>query len=278
MKSKKTIRAMLIMILALFVVSVACNNAAAMSTAFTYQGWLMERNRPANDFYDFQFALFDDPNELIGLQVGATFEVNDVDVIDGHFVIGIDFGDVVFDGNDRWLETAVRPGASTNPNDFVTLAPRYQIRPVPYALYATSGTPGPEGPIGPQGIQGIQGIQGEPIRRKHPTAVENVLSDHDVARITGSKEEADPGDAAAGSDAVEEKAVKEADAGHQSKDQEQAAEPVEESKEEAAAAESGHEGIDEHSEQAAEAPDEEAQAEADSEKSEDKAEEQEDKG
>jgi small subunit ribosomal protein S1 len=118
----------------------------------------------------------------------------------------------------------------------------------------------------------------EPIRRKHPTAVENVLSDHDVARITGSKEEAGPGDAAAGSDAVEEKAVKEADAGHQSKDQEQAAEPVEESKEEAAAAESGHEGIDEHSEQAAEAPDEEAQAEADSEKSEDKAEEQEDKG
>ena len=79
--------------------------------------------------------------------------------------------------------------------------------------------------------QGEEKAEKEPVRRKHPTAVENVLSDHDVARITGAKEEAESGDAT-GSDAVED-AVK-ADSEAQSMAQEQTTEPAEENKEEVA--------------------------------------------
>ena len=111
--------------------------APPIGTEFTYQGLLFERKKPANAVIDFQFVPYDDYNDLdpnVGLQVGATFEANDVNVVDGHFTLALDFGSTVFDGNTVWLETAVRPGSSTDPNDFVTLAPRVKIRPVPYAL------------------------------------------------------------------------------------------------------------------------------------------------
>ena len=135
---------------------------------FSYQGRLLDNNVVADDLYDFEFRLFDDPNVILGNQVGSTIDVNDLDVIDGYFAVELDFGSDtnIFDGNDRWLQVGVRPGELDDPNEYVILLPRQEIRPTPYALYAEragsgeGGVPGPEGPMGPAGPQGPQGEQG----------------------------------------------------------------------------------------------------------------------
>lgn len=106
--------------------------AAPMGTAFTYQGRLVDANSPAEGLYDFEFAVF---NALDGgSQQGSTVDVNDVDVTDGYFTLGLDFGAGIFTGDARWLEIAVRPGASSDPCDFATLTPRQEVTPAPYAL------------------------------------------------------------------------------------------------------------------------------------------------
>jgi hypothetical protein len=107
-----------------------------MGTAFTYQGQLLDKNKPADGLYDFQFKVFEhfDPN--LGSQQGSTIDINDLDVIDGHVIVELDFGSNVFSGDARWLEIGVRPGGSNDPNAFVTLSPRQGLTPVPYTTYA----------------------------------------------------------------------------------------------------------------------------------------------
>jgi hypothetical protein len=130
--------------------------AAPIGTAFTYQGRLIDANKPADGPYDFQFKLY---GALVGgAQQGTINTVHDLDVFEGYFTALLDFGDGVFDGNDCWLEIGVRPGASTG--SYTTLSPRQPITPTPYALYAASGVTGPAGPPGPQGQQGAQGALG----------------------------------------------------------------------------------------------------------------------
>jgi hypothetical protein len=143
---------------------------------FTYQGRLLDNSVIADGLHDFQFKLYDSAED--GIQQGQTLSFDDIDVIEGYFTALLDFGDRVFDGNDRWLQIAVRPGASTG--SFTTLEPRQPITPTPYALYAFSGAggggeqgppgpqgpkgdkgdPGPQGPSGPTGLQGPAGPQG----------------------------------------------------------------------------------------------------------------------
>jgi hypothetical protein len=99
----------------------------------------MDANSAADGEYDFEFKLFDDANTTTGVQQGNAINGEDVDVIDGYFTVELDFGAGVFDGDAVWLETAVRPSDSNDPNAFVTLSPRQEIGPTPYALYAASG-------------------------------------------------------------------------------------------------------------------------------------------
>ena len=108
----------------------------AMGTAFTYQGRLLDVNSPADGLYDLQFKLYDNLDPVFAAQQGSTIDINDLDVIDGYFTVELDFGSAIFDGEAHWLETAVRPGDSTDPNAFVTLSPRTEMTPTPYALYA----------------------------------------------------------------------------------------------------------------------------------------------
>ncbi len=105
--------------------------AAPMGTAYTYQGRLIEGDEAGDGLYDLTFSLFDDP--CTGTQQGGTVIIDDLDVIDGYFTVDLDFGGV-FDGHARWLEIAVRPGASVGP--YTTLIPRQEVTPTPYALYA----------------------------------------------------------------------------------------------------------------------------------------------
>lgn len=118
--------------------------AVPMGTAFTYQGRLMDANSAADGLYDFQFKLYNAPDDDI--QLDGDVNKPDVDVIDGYFTVELDFGSDVFDGNSVWLEIGVRQG---DVNDAYTiLYPRQEVTPTPYALQtrgifvSSSGTVG----------------------------------------------------------------------------------------------------------------------------------------
>ena len=106
----------------------------AMGTAFTYQGRLSDTAGPADGLYDFRFKLYDNPDLVFAAQQGAAIDVNDLDVIDGYFTVELDFGSDVFDGSARWLEIAVQPGETNDPNAFMALSPRQEVTAAPYSL------------------------------------------------------------------------------------------------------------------------------------------------
>jgi hypothetical protein len=131
----KRLKVLLILMVLLGAVSRAgVANGAPVGEAFTYQGRLIDSNTPADGLYDLRFRLYDAPTG--GNQLGAEIDVNDLDLMDGYFTVGLDFGNGLFDGNKRWLEIAVRPGDSNDPNDRVIVDPRQEIRPTPYASHA----------------------------------------------------------------------------------------------------------------------------------------------
>jgi hypothetical protein len=124
-----------ILVLWLLVCFTDVSKGTPMGTAFTYQGRLMDANGLADGLYDLQFKLFDDANVVDGNQVGEDVNKPDVDVIDGYFTVLLDFSEPnSFNGDARWLEIALRPGDSNDANDFVTLVPRQEVTPMPYAL------------------------------------------------------------------------------------------------------------------------------------------------
>ena len=129
----------------------AAIRAAPVGTGFTYQGRLTDANQPADGLYDFRFKLFDGLTD--GNQVGITVDVNNVDVIDGYFTVGLDFGGDpnIFNGQARWLEIGVRPGELNDPNEYLILNPRQEVKPTPYALYALSSGTGPGPMVGGSG-------------------------------------------------------------------------------------------------------------------------------
>jgi len=114
---------------------VMCIGGAVMGspagTMFTYQGRLHDDGSPAGGLHDFVFDLFDSAEG--GNQVGSTVQVEDVELVDGHFSVGLDFGSV-FDGRQLWLQIGVRPGSSQDV--FTTLSPRQRIGATPYAQEA----------------------------------------------------------------------------------------------------------------------------------------------
>ncbi len=124
---------MLVLALGLVVSLTQVGQAAPMGTAWTYQGRLMDANVPADGLYDLQFSLFPDPVLNLG-QIGPPIDVNDIDIIDGYFTVELDFGNIAFKGDARWLQIGVRPWDSENRHTI--LSPRQEVTPTPYALYA----------------------------------------------------------------------------------------------------------------------------------------------
>ena len=120
------------LILGSFCLSIA--QAAPMGTAFTYQGRLTVGDSPANGAFDFTFTLYDAASG--GSTVGSPVTLGDIPVSQGQFTVLLDFSTGIFIGEARWLQIAVRPGAS--PGAFTTLGPRQALTPTPYALYAAS--------------------------------------------------------------------------------------------------------------------------------------------
>lgn len=147
--------------LSLFLVFLALEpKALAQGTAFTYQGQLLENNRPASGTYDIRAALFN--AETGGSQVGPSVTRSAVPVDKGLFTVLLDFGPGVFDGAGRWLELSFTASGGAT---FTLLSPRQALTPTPYALFAMTpagpkGDPGPAGPVGPAGPQGLTGDKG----------------------------------------------------------------------------------------------------------------------
>ena len=106
--------------------------AFAQGTAFTYQGQLSTSNGVASGTYNVSFTLFPNTNIYYGPIAGPVTN-RSVIVSNGLFTTLVDFGPGVFTGSSNWLEVAV---ASNGVSSFTTLAPRQQLTPVPYAIYA----------------------------------------------------------------------------------------------------------------------------------------------
>jgi hypothetical protein len=133
----------------------AALHASPVGAAFTYQGRLTDAGAPAQGNFDLRFTLYD--SESGGGTTGAVLTESNVVVADGIFSVSLDFGGGVFDGTSRWLQIEVR---AAGVGDFVRLAPRQALKPVPYALFAASGNPGPQGAKGDPGATGATGLTG----------------------------------------------------------------------------------------------------------------------
>ena len=99
------------------------NSANGQGTAFNYQGTLSQNGAPATGAHDLTFTLFTAASG--GIIVGPTNVFNDLQVSNGLFIVSLDFGPSAFIGADRWLEIAVRQGASTG--NYTNLVPRQPI-------------------------------------------------------------------------------------------------------------------------------------------------------
>ncbi len=136
MMKRSNFRIFLVLLLALALSGMASAGAAApdgpdapVGTAFTYQGRLIDGGVPANGAYDLRMRLFDAASG--GTQVSTNWLFGDVPVNAGYFTVVLSFADY-FDGEARWLEVEVRPGASTG--TYTVLTPRTSLTGVPYAL------------------------------------------------------------------------------------------------------------------------------------------------
>ncbi len=136
MIKRSNFRIVLVLLLVLALSGMASAGAAApdgpdapVGSAFTYQGRLIDGGVPANGAYDLRMRLFDAASG--GTQVSTNWLFGDVAVSGGYFTVVLNFADY-FDGEARWLEVEVRPGASTG--SYTVLTPRTSLTGVPYAL------------------------------------------------------------------------------------------------------------------------------------------------
>lgn len=111
---------------------------AQPTTAFTYQGHLMDGGSPANGSYDFVFYLFEGetPSPPFEVVIGGPLNHPGVAVTNGLFEIVLDPGAATINDHDtHWLSTQVR---LTGDPSYTTLAPRQRLYPVPLATRAVT--------------------------------------------------------------------------------------------------------------------------------------------
>ena len=108
----------------------------AQGTAFTYQGRLNDGGSPANGVYDIRAGLY--TTNTGGTVFAGPITNAAVAVSNGLFTITLDYGNV-FDGTTYWLQVAVR---SNGLGGFTVLAPRQELTPAPYAIFAEGASAG----------------------------------------------------------------------------------------------------------------------------------------
>ncbi|MBS0569072.1 MAG: hypothetical protein JSS28_00545 [Proteobacteria bacterium] len=105
--------------------------AVGQTTAFTYQGHLLQNGTPTNGAHNLVFTLWDSATG--GGQVGPTISQTGYPVANGVFDIDLDFGAAAFNGQQRWLDVSV---------DGNELTPRQPVNASPVAVYALSAANG----------------------------------------------------------------------------------------------------------------------------------------
>jgi len=117
----------------LFITTNAFAVGDIIGSAFSYQGELMDGSSPANGDYSIQIALM--LTEFPGPTAVTFREFPNVTVTNGLFTIPeVDFGDVVYDGTEYWLQLLVKN--SNDPGSHIALEPRQRLSAVPYAVQA----------------------------------------------------------------------------------------------------------------------------------------------
>ncbi|MDW8052840.1 MAG: hypothetical protein RMJ83_10235 [Armatimonadota bacterium] len=104
---------------------------AAFAQPIVYQGFLRVNGIPATGEFDFRFRLFNAATG--GTQVGGDVFADNLTVRNGFYTLELNFPNA-WDGSERWLEIAVRPGPSTGA--YTVLSPRVRVMPNAYAYYA----------------------------------------------------------------------------------------------------------------------------------------------
>jgi trimeric autotransporter adhesin len=107
----------------------------AQSTAFTYQGQVTSSGVPVSGTYNLTFSLLNAASG--GTAIAGPVGTNGVLVNNGFFTVTIDFGAGVWNGQTNWLQIGVETNGAAS---FTSLAPRQQILPVPYAVFANSAS------------------------------------------------------------------------------------------------------------------------------------------
>ena len=167
----------------------AIGQAAPAGTAFSYQGQLKQGGAPVTDLCDFEFRLWPDPNDTDpNSQVGPTLAFDGagghpapLQVTGGLFEVVLDFGGDVFTGDARWLEIAARvPHDPNGGSSFTTLAPRQELTPAPYALYALH-SPGGAWEKSDSDLYYAAGYVG--VGEEYPWAPLTVVSQGDVEAV-----------------------------------------------------------------------------------------------
>ena len=105
------------------------------ANAFSYQGRLLDNGVPVSGTYDFRAHIWDAGSQL-GTKIVTCNELHDHPVEDGVFTLYLNPAvppmkmSEVFNGQERWIEIEVRPGASVGP---YTSLGRQPIAPAPLA-------------------------------------------------------------------------------------------------------------------------------------------------
>jgi hypothetical protein len=121
--------------LALFTLNLQPANMLAQGTAFTYQGQLQAGGSPVSGTFNFTFSLYGAMTG--GPAMAGPVATNGVIVTNGWFTVTMDFGAGVWNGQTNWLELAVETNGDAS---FTTLAPRQQLTPTPYAIFAETSS------------------------------------------------------------------------------------------------------------------------------------------
>ena len=119
----------------LFVLNFQPTIVHAQGTAFNYQGQLISSGVPAGGTYNLTFSLFNAASG--GSAVAGPVVTNGVVVTNGLFYVAIDFGAGVWNSQTNWLQIGVETNGTAS---FTTLAPRQEVLPVPYAIFANSAS------------------------------------------------------------------------------------------------------------------------------------------
>ena len=149
----------------------------AQNSGFNYHGFLTDQHRPADAIYDMRFTIYDSADG--GNAAAETVDADDLSVTNGLFSITLDFGAEAFDGADRWLEIAVRPGTSNG--EFTTVVPRQKIMATPYAIRAASLS-------GPVDASQITGKLSASVLEDGTLTAEKLAAGAVVAQLSGDSE------------------------------------------------------------------------------------------